>query len=330
MPANIRFPRSSRAHEGERERLGAGRLPTNGLVVPLVPLGPWSDMPPARERLSASLERWEGHARKTLSALHGAFEMKPPVDAAKLVDERLVLAEGGRELEVFRPSGAFRWIRRVEGEDDDSVRAEAPDDPIAKADAYLSSRGLADGRATAVGVHETTVTRRTKDGGFVTHAIATHVEYKFRIQGLPVLGPGGKMRVTFGKDGEVAGVFKFFREPGPSAEALLDPRDVLTERLAAMRPLHDMSHLRRRLHQDPSFARVCTKKAVSVRDVSLGYYAAPPRFQQDALVPVFAVDVRTRVKWTPRYSAVRYVSACRHLAEDWDRLGAGVFAHVRR
>lgn len=329
MPARVRFPRPPRALRGERpEPRRFADLPPDTLVVPLVPLGPWSDIDPPRSRLSKLRERWEEHARDTLSALRDKLEMKLPADAAKTPDARLLLADGDRELEVFRASGGFRWRRRTADEDADDVPAQVPDDPIAEADAFLASRGLTDSRAEAVEVHSTEITRMTMNGKFTTYPIETHVEYRFRIQGLPVFGPGGKMRVTFGKDGAVSGLLKFFRAPGPAAA--IDPGSGALEAVPSLRPLHETAHFRSRLRQDPSFARLCTKKHVSVRDVSLGYYAAPPRYQQDALVPVFAFDFRTRVKWEPRYEAVRYISACRHLAADWDRLGAGVFDHVRR
>ncbi len=75
---------------------------------------------------------------------------------------------------------------------------------------------------------------------------------------------------------------------------------------------------------------MCRDKTVSVLDASLGYYAAPPRLSQDALVPVFAFDLRTRMPRRPRYEAVRYLAACPLRAGDVERIGHSIFAHVRR
>lgn len=333
MPAKVRFHRSSRSvHGGDFERRAFEEL-RGPRVVSLVPLGPWSDTDSPRERLSRGVERWEGHARKTLSALTDKLDMKIGPKAAKETAARLITHDGERELEVFRASGAFRWTRHVAGDDKDDVPAVAPNDPVEKARAFLVSRGLWDGRAEAVEVHTTDVTRMTMDGKFTTHAIETHVEYNFRIQGLPVFGAGGKMRVTFGKDGEVAGFLKFFREPSAPREVDSAPPEWLAERLSAMpgpRALHASDHLRRRLRHDRSFSHVCRDKTVSVLDASLGYYAAPPRLSQDALVPVFAFDLRTRMPRRPRYEAMRYLAACPLRAADVERIGHSVFAHVRR
>lgn len=316
------------------ERLSLHRRRVETLVTPLVPLGPWEEIASPRERLSKNLARWEAHAHSRLGALRDTFQMAVKPDAMSATDARLVLADPVSTLEVFRHSGAFRWSRRVEGEEDDEVPAVVPKDPTEVANAYLKARGLADARAEPGIVHFTEVTRRTSKGQISTYPIASHVDYLFRVRGVTVVGPGAKMRVTFGKDGEVAEVLKFFREPSPGVDDApdrLEPRPV-ADRLAAlgMRVVHDRSHVRKRLRSDASFGRLAGKKTVRVHEGMLGYYAAPPRLQQDALVPVIALGVSTRVPWEPRYQARRYLLACRLLSDDWNSVGHAIHALVRR
>jgi len=264
---------------------------------------------------------WSALAEKRLFELAGKFDLPGEGIADNLSDggARLTASDGVQRIEVFRASASWRWTRLSAEAEPPAAAATVPVDAVTKANAFLAARALLDPRAKSVGVSYTEVTLAEPEGGAKSFPIETHVDYRFSWNGLPVFGPGAKMRVTFGHDGEVARIYKFWRDPGGEPAGA-----------GERRPVQGRRHVRKRLRRDAMFARLRRRVRIRIHSAQLGYYAAPPREVLAALLPVVACECTASMRAMPRYDFVRYVSAFRMRAADWESLGPTLHAYVWR
>jgi hypothetical protein len=259
-----------------------------------------------------------GPWQKTMAGLKEAFDLK--LGAVEESDGVLRRFEDeAQELEIFEASDSWRWTRLPRPEALPEGPAKVPDDPIAAANAFLKAHGLFDERAEAVSVGSTSLASASADAesGF---PVETHVHYRFSLGGLPLIGPGAKMRVTFGPDGEVSSAYKFWREPSD------DPPPAPSPFRRLMRP----EEARKRLSLDPLWAGLPRGTRVSVKRVYLAYYAAPPSVTQETLLPVFAYEGTLRLRDRPSYPFVHMLEAVRVRADEWRATSELVRSLVRR
>jgi len=140
-----------------------------------------------------------------------------------------------------------------------------------------------------------------------TSPVALHVNYRFSLDGLPVLGPGAKIQVTYGDRGKVVEFYKFWRLPKAERELDLLPPEAALELL----------------RRDPAFADLREGEArVVFHRARLAHYALPPRESQGCLIPVYAFDGTVSTAQLERYDFVRYVVGVRFTAEDAKQVGA--------
>ena len=136
--------------------------------------------------------------------------------------------------------------------------------------------------------------------------VAVHVNYRYELDGLPVLGPGAKIQVTFVDSKAPAEMYKFWRAPKADGELRLLPPQAIFEML----------------RRDSDFAELGDDARVVYRNPRLGYYALPPRESQGALIPVYAFDGTLSTRAFERYDFTRYVVAAKYSPEDAKQVGA--------
>src|SRR4029453_4810931 len=142
------------------------------------------------------------------------------------------------------------------------------------------------------------MTRRMKQPD--ERPLAVHVNYCYALEGLPVLGPGAKIQVTFAGGKKPAEMYAFWRSPRADTEIDLLPAGEAMELL----------------RRDPQFEELGDDAHVDYTNPRLGYYALPPRETQGALIPVYAFDGIASTKELRRYEFTRYVVAVRYTPEE--------------
>ena len=225
---------------------------------------------------------------------------------------RIVIRDRRATLELFRASDSIRWSTLENGEAEFVPNGGGPtlpdDDAAVKlAGAFLRERGVSTKGAKVDSITQTTyarMTRRMKQPD--ERPLAVHVNYRYELEGLPVLGPGAKIQVTFAGGKKPAEIYAFWRSPRADTEIDLLPAGEAMELL----------------RRDPQFEELGDDAHVDYTNPRLGYYALPPRETQGALIPVYAFDGIASTKELRRYEFTRYVVAVRYTPEEAKQVGA--------
>jgi hypothetical protein len=225
---------------------------------------------------------------------------------------RIVIRDRRATLELFRASDSIRWSTLENGEAEFVPNGGGPtlpdDDAAVKlAGAFLRERGVSTKGAKVDSITQTTyarMTRRMKQPD--ERPLAVHVNYRYELEGLPVLGPGAKIQVTFVGGKKPAEMYAFWRSPRADTEIDLLPAGEAMELL----------------RRDPQFEELGDDAHVDYTNPRLGYYALPPRETQGALIPVYAFDGIASTKELRRYEFTRYVVAVRYTPEEAKQVGA--------
>jgi hypothetical protein len=218
---------------------------------------------------------------------------------------RLVVRSSTSELEIFRTSDSLRWsmIDRRNEEPGEPVKLPADQEAVSRASAFLDQRGLADARARMDSVTQSQHSRIGKGNKIlVNHPVAKHVNYTFRIDELPVFGPGAKIQVTFTNEKLPVQTYKFWREPTKGKTLNTISYDQAVELI----------------RKDPAFATMVRagKARVVFDKAQLGYYAFPARERQGMLVPVYRFDGTVHGPEGEHYEFSRHVMAVALSPED--------------
>lgn len=228
---------------------------------------------------------------------------------------RTVVKDRASVLEVFEASGSVWWTKSSRKQSEPQRSIEFPGDKkaIQLANAHLKSVGLADRRAKPVSVAYTDcLIERSPDKEPLQVRAEQHVNYAFRVDGLPIWGPGAKMQVTFGEGGAVTEVLKFWREPSKSETKI----QTISANAAA-----------RVFRRDDAFSDLSERTAsVSVEEVTLGLYALPPRETQACLIPVYRFRGTVSTKHLDKYEFAKHVVAVKVTADLLKVAGGGITA----
>ena len=213
-------------------------------------------------------------------------------------------------LQTFYASNSVRWTNwsREVSEPAKAVELPAKNRCGALAAKVLQERGLADDRATLETVTYTEISRQEAAASEpIVFPAQIHANFRYALDGLRVLGPGAKARVTLGDRAEVTGVLRFWRE------AVAD--HVL--------PVITAEHALELLLRDHMFAELSDDTAsASLAAVELSYYALPPREVQGFLLPVYAMKGTVSTPKLKAYEFRRYVIAVSIPAKEAKRMGA--------
>jgi hypothetical protein len=107
--------------------------------------------------------------------------------------------------------------------------------------------------------------------------VAVQVNYRFALDGLPLLGPGAKAQVTIGRSGDMEQAYLFWRQAERTGEQW-------TTRPAAAALAA--------LAESPFLAPVIRTGNVEVLRIQLGWLTLPPTIVQDTFFPVYEIRGR--------------------------------------
>jgi len=250
--------------------------------------------------------------KETIRKISSAFDMK-----ARAIDSgsRIMVKDRFGVLEIFEASGSIWWTKqnRSRSERRKSVRFLSEKKAIEKANPYLKTVGLADRKAKPKSVSYTeTFIERSKDKqptGVITHQ---HVNYEFSLDDLPVFGPGAKIQVTFSENNQVVEVLKFWREPKKERRKY---KLISIETAIKIFQKHE------------AFWDLSKRTAkIQANEISLGYYALPPREIQVCLIPVYRFKGFVSTKDFARYDFAKYVVAVDVEADTLKKIGGSITA----
>lgn len=247
---------------------------------------------------------WDG---KQIQQALDAFDIK---EQSRQDDTgpRLVIRGVASELEIFRTSDSIRWTELTDRKKEPDEPVDLPPDALAQqlADRFLAQRGLRDDHAAVASVthsHHSRIGPGNKV--LANYPVAKHVNYRFRLDGLPVFGPGAKIQVTFDGPDRPSRAYKFWRRP--TAGDLLET--IGYERAAEQV----------RNHRTFKTMREAGKAKVIFNRARLGYYALPARELQSALIPAYRFEGATHGPDGENYRFTRHVVAVALTREEVKR-----------
>src|SRR5262249_38250077 len=172
-------------------------------------------------------------------------------------------------LEIFQASDSLRWGLQNYNMEGTGRPASLPSDSRAAelAERFIGDNGLGDDRAALFSVTHTEVSRVEAEQRTLINVqtTAVHVNYRYKLDGLPVFVPGAKMQVSLGDRSRAVEAYRFWREP-MQGESL---------------PLISSEEAATLLQRDGMFADLRNGQArVTIESVQLGYYALPPMHVQ--------------------------------------------------
>lgn len=263
---------------------------------------------------SRSFSRRDKEAQKALEKrmkqFTDVFELKSePIDKGK----RLLFKEKDFSFEVFRTSDSVWWTHNelaYREKIPKGVRLPDNEESIDMAKEYLKKFKLHNKFAKVDSVSYTECIISSPDGKKVEeYKTEVHVNLRFFLDEIPVLGSGAKMKVSLVEDGIMSQLLQFWREPDmdKSKETvdLMDPDEALEKFV-----------------NQPQFMRLSSKKAlVDLEEMDFGYYALPPDEVQRYLLPVYAVKGSVKTEYLEKYDFTKYIVATPITSEKIKRSG---------
>jgi hypothetical protein len=210
-----------------------------------------------------------------------------------------VVRDGVSTLEVYQASHSFRLGRdafdaEARGACDGQVERERA---VAVAERFQRSLGGLQAQAELQSVTELEVLVATREGGIggqpERRVAGLQVNYRYMLDGLPLVGPGAKAQITVGRDGEVAQAYRFGR-------AVQRPEPV-----RAIAPERAFE----RFANSAMFARLSRAARVHVDSMRLGLLCLPPTEVQSVLVPAYVLRGTISTELLPRDGFLSYVAA---------------------
>ncbi len=279
------------------------RLPKPLGRIPMYRATRFASLSSRDEKYAKDLARRVRSAQKTFG-----FEGDPVSEGA-----RFVLRNEHESLELYAPSDSLWWTDHRLAYQERAAAGRLPDEARARklAAALLERHGLDATAASVASVTHVEADVQERDGKPNSVRTAVDVNYAFSLGEHRVLGPGGKIKVTFAGEDAPAQLIYFWRFPSKApAAAAISPTTALE-----------------RFMRDPAFFHLRNKDAVvAVKAVTFGYYAMTPTDFQRLYVPVWAIDATSQTREL-RYDFRRYVVAVDMTPEE--AKGADAVANPR-
>ena len=252
--------------------------------------------------IKPSIER----RREQINALGKSLGLEGGLKGSVDTPEGFSVEEGEHVLEYFKESGAIwygdmskLWQEIPEPMDMEKAfgvkeKVEAEEKVKSYAEDFLKRNELIPKEAYLIGTEEAEFTEfkeGEKEIG-VTAVSGLQANFGFKLGEIPVVGPGAKISVTYGRDAKVSGFFKAWREVKEDVELPLVPPEKAIEKFQRSNMFVDLE----------------VGSEVIVKKFYLAYYALPVPESQEYLLPVYVVEGETE---TPdfKYEFTRYVPA---------------------
>lgn len=181
-------------------------------------------------------------------------------------------------FEYYKSGGSWFFLKPEKFYDPRSTPVALPSATEAEAMAkdFLSSNGLLPPEAYVVRTVDATFGRcRAYSDECTRVSTSRHVQFGFNKDGWPLIGPGAKMSVAFGEDGEVVMVFQAWRPLEKAGDTpVLSPEEAF-ERLKAERRGNLLE------------VGVPNASEITIDNVSPGYYVTSGHAPQEFVWPVY-------------------------------------------
>lgn len=191
-------------------------------------------------------------------------------------DGVLGMVERTKAINIYTASGAIWYADTAKLFRSVKKQPNLPSDAEAMeiAETFLSSRGLLPSDAVVSNVvadEQGEINTSTKE---VSNVIKTDLQVIFdrKIDNIPVIGPGSKLKVYIGDEGEVIGVYKAWRALEPYSECTIKTPEEAFEDLKAGKC---------------RFAGPIGFDKAIVKEISLAYYIEAADKEQDFVEPVY-------------------------------------------
>lgn len=221
---------------------------------------------------------------------------------ADLVDSGLwMIARGERSaLELYAATPSFRYTRfDLDDEGRSTAGSIDKDAAVRQAEDWLSQFPTTDEVVGGMKLHSVTdqevlisERERPEPRSLIT---GTDVNFAFEYDGLPLLGPGAKAKVSIHPSGEVSGAYRFARNLEPIGMTPTRSADELLERFSGSYLFADVNDDTARAH---------------VEEVRFGWLTLPPTEHMNVLLP--AIEVRgALITEAQTYEFINFVAAAR-------------------
>jgi len=251
---------------------------------------------PGKIGLYRTTKPTEEKQKKQLGSLTSSLGLKKGLKSLSETSEGLSIEEGAHVLETYEESDSI-WYSDMSklGEETaeepidikKALRVES-DDEIEKAarnraEDFLKENDLLPDEAYSIGSEEAyfaavELGEEVEEPG-ETVVTGVQTNFGFKLDDIEVVGPGAKIAVNLGSDGEVVGLFKAWREVEKDRDiSTIPPKEALEK-----------------FQKSEIFAELKEDSKVSVKEFYLAYYALPAFESQEYLLPVcvFEGEVKT-------------------------------------
>ena len=199
-------------------------------------------------------------------------------------------------LEVYQATQSLRLERNDFDAEGRGKNAGVPDRDraVVAAKRFLDTVGDTFARAEVDSVTELQVIKASRENqSGERQVVGLQVNYRYSLDGLPLVGPGAKAQVTVGHDGELAQAYRFARE---------------VKKVGA-RPSVSPGEAFKRFAASDHFANLTGDAKVTVTSAQLGLLCLAPTEVQGVLVPAYVLRGEVNTELLPRYQFITYVAA---------------------
>lgn len=218
-------------------------------------------------------------SREDVMTLMKAISLEGKIDDR---EKQFVVKDQDRVLEVFKQPGTgyLRFSDNAKlGIEIEAKNLPSEDSAIARAKEFLMAHGLLPENTFFAGVGYYEFRKCDSDGKIIIQGkSAIAVGFGFKIGEIRVEGPGAKVGVVFGEDGEIIGVSKIWREIEADKE-----RKIIT-------PEEAFSIFKKRWPREAApgqLEQARIKTEVNIKEVYVAYYAEPGLEPQNYIEPVY-------------------------------------------
>jgi len=257
------------------------------------------EVPMYRTTRYRTLSRRERNVQRDLDARVERYSKLLKVEG-KPVDfgDRIFMQNEDYELEIYRASDSLLYShKKLRYRTDIPSDAQLPSkkEAFEKAKKYLDNIGI-DLQYAKIRSFEYTEAAHLKPGNDKPQFVRTeaHIIYSFSLDGLPVFGPGAKIKVSLVEENKISGLLYFWRKPTKDRKMpLIHPEEAI-----------------KRLTSDPTFGNLSPKTArVTLHNIQFGYYSLTPTDFQRCMIPVYAINGTVETEFLDPYQFTQYVMA---------------------
>ena len=243
---------------------------------------------PSKVQLYKTTKPSEENQKKQVESLANSLGLEKGLKGLSDTAEGSSIEEGHQVLETYKESNSIwygdmskLWNETPEPMDTKKALGAESEAEVEKAGGnraadFLKKNLLLPKEAYLIGIEKAEVAELKPGEKELGETVVTGVQtnFGFKLDNIPVVGPGAKISVNFGSDGEVVGLFKAWREVEKDKDiSTVPPKEALEK-----------------FQNSEVFAELEEDSKVDIKKFYFGYYALPAFEPQDYLLPVYAFE----------------------------------------